>query len=568
MLSNRIPHSQAVAASAKHIDFYMTRTGGQILINALRNNGAEVIFGVPGESYLAALDALHDTTESLRFITARQEGGAAFMAAAYSDATGKPGICFVTRGPGATNASVGIHTAQQGSTPLILLIGQVPTDHRDREAFQEIDYKRHFGHLVKWVAEVEDAARLPEYVNRAFRVATSGRPGPVALALPENMLASTADTADLPPASETKITPSTDEMLKISDLLREAERPLLLIGGTCWSETGHSAVIKFAEDHGLPVSVGFRRQGLFPHNHPQFIGNLGFGGQPMPNDYARSADLIIALGARLNDGTTLKFSLIEAPRPKCKLIHILPGPEELGRLYQADMIVTADPNSAACALAELPLEKKHTFSEVRSAYLKMRELPVQPGPVDMAEVMRVLNSSLPANTTMTTGAGNAADWPNIHYDYRQFLGALAPISGAMGMGVPAAVAAKIARPDAPAVYIGGDGDFLMNGQELATAVQYNLDPLFIIIDNGMYGTIRANQERAHPGRVVGTKLNNPDFAAIARGYGAHGERVEATEEFGPAMELARGSQKAAVIHVLVGPDHLGPNLTVSSLQQG
>ena len=545
----------------------MIRTGGQILIDALQTNGVEVVFGVPGESYLAALDAIYDRSDSVKYITARQEGGAAFMAVAYSDATGGPGICFVTRGPGASNAAIGLHTAQQGSTPLILLVGQIPSSHRDREAFQEIDYRRYFGHLVKWVAEVEDATRLPEYVNRAFRVAMSGRPGPVVLALPENMLASQVEAPDLPAADISTIQPSNADLERISGLLSESERPLLLLGGTCWTEAGHSAVIRFAENHGLPVSVGFRRQGLFPHTHPQFIGNLGFGGQPMPNEYARSADLVIALGARLNDGTTLKFSLIEAPVPHCRLVHILPDPEELGRLYQSNINVVADPNSAAIALAKLPVIKRHSSDGARADYLDMRKLPAQPGPVDMAHVMKVLNARLPPETTMTTGAGNAADWPNIHYDYRQFLGALAPISGAMGMGVPSAVAAKIARPDTPAVYIGGDGDFLMNGQELATAVQYDLDPLFIIIDNGMYGTIRANQELAYPGREVGTGLINPDFAVIAKGFGAYGERVESTEQFEPALERALSSKKAAVVHIVVGPDHLGPNLTVPNLRK-
>ena len=545
----------------------MTRTGGQILVDALRVNGVGVVFGVPGESYLAALDAFYDRSDSIDFITTRHEGGASFMAAAYSDATGKPGICFVTRGPGASNAAVGVHTAQQGSTPLILLIGQVPSAHRDREAFQEIDYRRYLGHLVKWVAEIEDAVRIPEYVNRAFRIATSGRPGPVVLALPENVLASEVDTPDLSAAEISTIRPANEDLKIISDFLGESERPLLLLGGTCWTEAGHAAVIRFAENHGIPVSVGFRRQGLFPHTHPQFIGNLGFGGQPMPNEYARSADLIVALGARLNDGTTLKFSLIKAPCPNCKLVHILPDAEELGRLYQSSLNVVADPNSAAIALSEVKAKKRHSAAGARAEYLKMRALPVQSGPVDMAEVMNVINSRLPPETTVTTGAGNAADWPNIYYEYRQFLGALAPISGAMGMGVPAAIAAKIARPKAPAVYIGGDGDFLMNGQELATAVQYDLDPLFIIVDNGMYGTIRANQELAYPDRVVGTELTSPDFAAIAKGFRAHGERVESTEQFRPALERALESGKAAVIHIVVGPDHLGPNLTVPDLKK-
>lgn len=541
------------------------RTGGQILIDALRINGADTIYGVPGESYLAALDALHDAGNHMRYVTARQEGGAAFMAAAHSDATGKPGICFVTRGPGVANASIAVHTAQQGSTPLILLIGQIPTGHRDREAFQEVDYRRFLGHLVKWVAEVDDPARIPEYINRAYRVATSGRPGPVALALPEDMLFAMADTADLPPATATPARPAARDIDAVGDLLGSAERPLLLLGGTCWTRDGQDAVIRFSETHDLPVAVGFRRQGLFPHDHGNFIGNLGFGGQPMPNDYARKADLVLALGARLNDGTTLKFSLIRSPVPDCKLVHILPGAEELGRLYQPDLAILADPNEAAIALSGLAAVRKHgeARAAARAAYETMRSLPAQAGPVDMAEIMRVLNGRLPRETSVTTGAGNAADWPNIHYDYRQFLGALAPISGAMGMGVPAAVAAKIARPDAPAVYIGGDGDFLMNGQELATAVHYGLDPVFIVVDNGKYGTIRGNQERRYPGRVSGTDLGNPDFAAIARGYGAHGERVEHTEDFAPALERALASGTASLIHILVGPDHLGPNHTLS-----
>ena len=543
------------------------RTGGQVLIDMLRVNGVEAIFGVPGESYLAALDALHDCSNTLKYYTTRQEGGAAFMAAAYSDATGKPGICFVTRGPGVTNASIGVHTAQQGSTPLILLIGQIPRAHRDREAFQEVDYRRYLGHLVKWVAEVDDPARIPEYVNRAFRTALSGRPGPVALALPEDMLAELTEITDLSQVKLTPPAPTSGDLEQVAALLAEAERPLLLLGGTCWGDEGHTAAIRFAEDHGLPVAVGFRRQGLFPHDHPNFIGNLGFGGNPMPNDYAKTADLVIALGARLNDGTTLKFSLIQSPQPNCKLIHILPGAEDLGRLYQADLPILADPNEAAKSLALLPVTKRHSAKEGRADYETMRALPAQRGPVDMAEVMRVLNTTLPSETTMTTGAGNAADWPNIHYDYRQFLGALAPISGAMGMGVPAAVAAKVARPLAPAVCIAGDGDFLMNGQELATAIQYGFDPVFIVVDNGMYGTIRGNQECKHPGRVSGTSLTNPDFAVVAQGYGAHGERVETTADFAPALERAMKSGKASVIHILAGPESLGPNLTLSDLSE-
>jgi len=546
----------------------MERTGGQILIDALRINGAEVIFGVPGESYLAALDALHDAGNALRFITTRQEGGAAYMAMAYSDATSRPGICFVTRGPGVANATIGVHSAHQGSTPMILLIGQIPTHQRDREAFQEIDYRSFLGPIVKWVAEIDQADRIPEYVNRAFSVATSGRPGPVALALPEDMLEELADVTDLPPAKRAIACPNAADISAIGDMLAVAERPLVLLGGTMWTETGQQAAVTFAEAHDLPVAVSLRRQGLFASDHDQYVGSLGLGGKPVPNDYAKNADLIIALGARLNDMATLKYTVIKAPMPGCRLVHIYPDADELGKVYHADLAILSDPNEAALALAKLPAARRHcnVRKALRDEYLAMRDLPPQPGPVDMAAVMAVLNDRLPRDTTMTTGAGNATAWPNVHYDYRQFLGALAPVSGAMGMGVPAAIAAKFARPISPAVYIGGDGDFLMTGQELATAVQYGLDPLFIIVDNGMYGTIRANQERAYPGRVSATSLVNPDFAAVARGFGAHGERVENTDEFAPALERAMASGKAAVIHILVGPECLGPNLTVTSMR--
>ena len=536
------------------------RSGGQVLVDALRINGVEVIYGVPGESYLAALDAIHDQGNALRYVTMRQEGGAAFAAAAHADLTGRPGVCFVTRGPGVTSATIGLHTAMQGSTPLILLIGQIARPHRDREVFQELDYRRFLGPVTKWVAEVDDAARLPEYINRAFKVAISGRPGPVALALPEDMLFSMTDTPDLLAVRATPAAPLPADMAHLAQMLSVAERPLLLLGGAMWTIGGHDAIRQFAETHDLPVTVGFRRQGLFPHDHPNFAGSLGFGGIPQPNAYAQEADLIIALGSRLNDPTTMKHRIIP-PSPNARLVHIHPGAEELGRLYQADLPMLADPNLAAMALADLPAIRRHSGARqiAVAGWQAHVTLGPQPGPVDMAEVMRVLNARLPAGTTMTTGAGNASDWPNIHYRYRQFLGAAAPVSGAMGMGVPAAVAAKMVRPHAPAVYIGGDGDFLMNGQELATAVQYGLDAVFIIIDNGKYGTIRGNQEARYPGRVTGTALRNPDFAAMADSYGALGLRVAATADFAPALDMALAAGRAAVIHILVGPDSLGPD---------
>lgn len=550
----------------------MRRTGGQILIDALRANGCEVVFGVPGESYLTALDALCETGNASRYVTCRHEGGACFMATAYADVTGSVGVCFVTRGPGATNAAIGLHTAHQGSTPLILLVGQVPRGHRDREGFQEMDYRRVFPQMAKWVAEIDDPGRIPEYVNRAYRTAAAGRAGPVVLVLPEDVLTTEADVPDLPPARRTRVCPSPEDMAKVGELIEASKRPLLLLGGANWTLSGYHDIHAAAERHEIPVSVGFRRQGFFDHDHPNYIGNLGFGGEPSPNAYARQADLLIAVGTRFDDGTTLKSSLPTGPVSQSRLIHVHAGAEELGRFYQPDLPIQADENAFAAAFAVLAPtarpERAAVLRHARASYESMIELPRQPGPVDMGEVMRALNDRLPRDAVVATGAGNASDWPNIYYRYRAYRGALAPVSGAMGFGVPAAIAAKIADPRRIAVYIGGDGDFLMNGQELATAVQYGLDPVFVIIDNGAYGTIRMHQERRFPGRVAGTALRNPDFAMVARGYGAHGETVVRTEEFAPALSRALDSGQAAVIHVKVGEDHLGPNMTLSGLAGG
>ncbi|MGO4909980.1 thiamine pyrophosphate-dependent enzyme [Pseudorhodobacter sp. W20_MBD10_FR17] len=548
----------------------MTRSGGRILVDALVQNGCSKIFGVPGESYLEALDAMEDHANTMSYISCRHEGGACFMATAHADLTGELGVCFVTRGPGATNASIGVHTAFQGSTPLLLLVGQIARTHRDKEAFQEMDYRRVFGQMAKWVCEIDDAARLPELVNRAIRVAKSGRPGPVVLVLPEDMLRDMSTVADLPPAQMTPVSPSLPEMAKIHAILSKAERPLILLGGSGWSEAGYNTMIAAAEKHDFPVCVGFRRHGLFPNDHSHYVGNLGFGGAPIPNDYASTADVIVAIGSRLGDGDTLKFRLIKSPLPDNTLIHVHPGAEELGRLYNAEMLVQADPNAFAEALLALPALTSAAWVKGRTAlraqYIEMMQLPPQAGPVDMGEVMRYLNTRLPADTVMTTGAGNAGDWPNIYYSYRSYRSGLAPVSGAMGYGVPAAVAAKIESPNRPAVYIGGDGDFLMNGQELATAAQYGVNPICIVVDNAMYGTIRMHQQRRHPGRYTGTVLKSPEFATLAVAYGGHGETVTSTEEFIPAFERAWASNKLAVIHVIVGPDNFGPNMDISDIE--
>ncbi|MHA1599674.1 MAG: thiamine pyrophosphate-binding protein, partial [Alphaproteobacteria bacterium] len=496
-----------------------SRSGGTLLIDALRNNEVDTIFGVPGESYLEALDALCDHPNSMRFITCRQEGGAAFMADAYANATGKLGVCFVTRGPGATNASIGVHTAFQGSTPLLLLIGQVPRDQMEREAFQELDYRRVLGPMTKWVAQVNHAARIPEFINRAVRTATSGRPGPVALALPEDVLRELSDAADLPPAVSSAIQPDLGLMERLHAMLGDARRPLVVLGGTGWTTAGREAIHTFAQTFDLPVCTGFRRQGLFDNAHPCYVGNLGYGSQPPLLEYVRQADLILAVGSRLGDGTSMRFTLVQAPKPSQTLVHVMPGTEELGRIYQPDLAIQADVNAFAQAAVSLAPLRPAPWAAARQAlhddYIQGLSPSAQAGPIDMVAVMAHVRARLPAEAVVTNGAGNFADWPNKFYQYRGERTILAPVSGAMGYGVPAAVAAKLADPRRVVVAFCGDGDFLMNGQELATAVQYGLDPIILVINNGKYGTIRMHQERQHPGRVSGTDLTNPDFAVYA-----------------------------------------------------
>lgn len=545
------------------------RSGGALLIDALRTNGVDTIFGVPGESYLEALDALCDHPESMRYITCRQEGGAAFMADAYANATGKLGVCFVTRGPGATNASIGVHTAFQGSTPLLLLIGQVPRDQIEREAFQELDYRRVLGPMTKWVAQVDQAGRIPEFINRAVRTAISGRPGPVALALPEDVFRELSDAADLPPAVLTESRPDVGLMERLRALLGDARRPLVVLGGSGWTTAGWDAIHDFAQAFDLPVSTGFRRQGLFDNGHDCYVGNLGFGSQPPLMDYVRQADLILAVGSRLGDATSMRFSLVEAPKPGQTLVHAMPGAEELGRVYQPDLAIQADVNAFAQAAAALAPFRPAPWAAARQAlhdaYVQGLSLSAQAGPIDMGVVMAHLRERLPADAVVTNGAGNFADWPNKFYQYRGERTILAPVNGAMGYGLPAAVAAKLADPRRVVVAFCGDGDFLMNGQELATAVQYGLNPIILVINNSMYGTIRMHQERQHPGRVSGTDLTNPDFAVYARAFGAQGAVVERTEDFPAALARALGADTASVIELRVGADHLGPDTSLRDI---
>ncbi|HVG82077.1 MAG TPA: thiamine pyrophosphate-binding protein [Methylomirabilota bacterium] len=547
------------------------RTGGQILIDQLKLHGADTVFGVPGESFLAALDALYDARNRIRFISCRQEGGAAYMAEAYGKLTGRPGICFVTRGPGACNASIGIHTGFQDSTPMILLIGQVGRGMLEREGFQEIDYRRMYGPMAKWVAEIERADRIPEFLSRAFHTAMSGRRGPVVLALPEDMLRETATVADPDPYKVVQAHPGLGQMEQLRERLARAKRPFLLVGGGGWSEAAARDMMAFAAANSLPTGCAFRRQHAFDNTHPCYAGDVGVGLNPKLAERITGADLLIVVGPRLGEMTTGEYSLVQVPRPRQALVHVFPGAEELGRVYQADLPINAGMEEfAAAARALAPVDAAAWTEQTRQAhadYLEWIEGGASPGAVDMIEIMRFLRGRLPADAILTNGAGNYTTWSHRYYQFRRTGTQLAPTSGAMGYGAPAGVAAKLVHPDRIVVSFNGDGCFLMNGQELATALQYGAATIFIVVNNGMYGTIRMHQERHYPSRVIATDLANPDFAELARSYGAHGERVERTEEFAPAFERALGAGKAALIEIRLDPEAITPRQSLSEIRK-
>lgn len=552
------------------------RNGGRILVDALQIHGADLAFGVPGESYLAVLDALHDS--SIEFVINRQEGGAAFMAEAYGKMTGKPGICFVTRGPGATNAAIGVHTAFQDSTPMILFIGQVGGDFVEREAFQEIDYRRMFGEMSKWVAQIDRAERIPEYIARAFQVATSGRPGPVVLALPEDMLVDTADVADTQSYQPVQAAPSPDQLARLRKMLAQAQRPMVLIGGGGWNMTACNALRAFAEINQLPVACAFRFQDLLDNRHPNYIGDVGIGINPKLAARIRQADLVLAIGPRLGEMTTSGYTLLEAPRPQQTLIHIHSDAEELGRVYQADLMINSGMPQIAAAMADMaPIAasdaRRAALIEARAELAAWQAEPAvfKDGNValNLWQVVQTLQKALPPDTILTNGAGNFATWGHRFWHYGDKSSGLrtqlAPTSGAMGYGVPAAVAARIisqhhGKPRS-VLNFAGDGDFMMNGQELATAVQYKAGVLFIVFNNGMFGTIRMHQEKTYPARVSGTDLHNPDFAALARAYGAHGETVLKTEEFAAALQRAQAHIAATGLPALIELRYDGTLLT-------
>jgi acetolactate synthase-1/2/3 large subunit len=545
------------------------RTGGEILIDQLAIHGVRHMFCVPGESYIAALDAFYD--KDIAVTICRQEGGAAIMAEAVGKATGRPGICFVTRGPGATNASAGVHIARQDSTPMILFVGQVAREMREREAFQELDYRAVFGSIAKWATEIDDPARIPELVSRAFHTACNGRPGPVVMALPEDMLTERVAVEDAPPFEPVETWPGLTDMSRLQKMLWAAERPVAILGGSRWSQAARERVQRFAERFALPVATSFRRAHLFDPDHPCYMGDLGIGPNPKLLARVKNADLILLIGGRLGEIPSQAYTLIDIPGPKQTLVHVFPGIEELGRVYHAQLAINAAPTAFAAALEGLqPPNDLRWAADTPAAhadFLAWTDKPTQvPGAVNLGEVVAGLRDRLPPDAVVTNGAGNFSVWVHRYTRYRRFGTQLAPISGSMGYGVPAAVSMKRIAPERTVVAFAGDGDFLMTGQELATAVQYELPVIVVVVDNGMYGTIRMHQERHYPGRVVGTALKNPDFAAYARAFGGFGATVDKTADFFPAFEAAQRSGKPAIIHLKVDPEALTPAMSLSAIR--
>ena len=545
------------------------RTGGQILVDCLRLHGVDTVFCVPGESYLATLDAFHDVQDKIDLVVCRQEGGVTNMADAWGKMTGKPGIAFVTRGPGATNASVGIHTAHQDSTPLILFVGQIARDMAEREAFQEVDYRRMFGEMTKWVAQIDSAARIPEMVSRAFHVATSGRPGPVVLALPEDMQTERADTEDGQPYRSAQANPGTTDMDKFRDMLASAKKPMVLAGGGGWSAEACADLAAFAEANRLPVATAFRRQDLMDNRHPNFAGVVGLGINPKLKDRLDDTDLLIVLGPQLGEIVTGGYTYFTFPKPKQTMIHISAGVDELGKVYQADLGINAGmAEFCAAAKAMTPVDASWA-GEAETAhadYMAFSTPPDMPGDVNYSEIVGWLSDNLPDDAVITNGAGNYTVWVHRFFRYKQYGTQLAPQSGAMGYGVPSGVAAGVRHRDRVVVSFSGDGCFQMNGQEIGTAVQQGVKTIFIVVNNGMYGTIRMHQETHYPKRKSGTDLHNPDFAALARAYGAHGETVTKTADFEAAFDRCRAAEGPSLIELVIEPDAVLPTSTLSGIQ--
>jgi acetolactate synthase-1/2/3 large subunit len=549
------------------------RSGGRLLVDQLLVHGARRAFCVPGESFLAVLDALYDVRDTLPLVVCRQEGGAANMAEAWGKLTGEPGLCFVTRGPGATNASIGVHTAFQDSTPLILFIGQVGSDFVEREAFQEVDYRRMFGPMAKWVASIDRADRIPEFVQHAFHVATSGRPGPVVLALPEDMLTQVAQVPDARRYVRVQAAPSAAQVERLGELLAGAQRPLLLVGGSAWDDASRASLQRFAHRFGLPVTCAWRFQDAYDNADAHYVGEVGIGINPKLAQRVCDADLLVAVGVRLGEMTTGGYTLVQSPTPAQRLVHVFPGPDELGRVFHAELPIAAGAREFAAALELLsvgPAAQAARWAgwlrDAQADYAAWRVPRAQPGTLSYPECVLHLDATLPPEAIVTNGAGNFATPVHRFHRHRRHKTQLAPTSGAMGYAVPAAVAASLAHPGRVVVAVTGDGDFLMTGQELATAVQYGATPIVLLVNNGMYGTIRMHQEREYPARVYGTALRNPDFVRLAQAYGCHAERVTETAQFPAAFERARAAGVAALIELVIDPQAITAGQTIDEIR--
>ena len=547
------------------------RSAAEVLVDQLRIHGVRHVFCVPGESYLAVLDAFHDS--DLAVTVCRQEGGAAIMAEAVGKVTGRPGVCFVTRGPGATNAAHGIHIARQDSTPLVMFVGQVARDTREREAFQELDYRAVFGSMTKWATEIDDPARVPEIVSRAFYTAANGRPGPVVVAIPEDMLVERVAVDDAPPFAPIETSPGATEMQKFAELLGGARAPIVLLGGSRWSQDACDRLAHFAEKYALPVCTTFRRGHLFDQTHACYAGDLGIGPNPKLLERIKSSDLVIVIGGRLGELPSQHYTLFDIPRPQVPFVHVHPGAEELGRVYSPQLAINATPTAFTAALETLKFahapagDAKSEATTARADYLAWTDTPTeQPGKVNFGAVMVWLRDNLAPDAILCNGAGNYSAWIHRFFRFRRFGQHVAPASGSMGYGVPAAVAMKRLYPQRQVICVAGDGDFLMNGQEFATAVQYGLPFTTIIFDNGMYGTIRMHQERDYPGRISATDLRNPDFAAYARTFGGFGISVERTEDFPQAFREAEASGKPAIVRLAIDPESITPGTTLAKIR--
>ncbi len=544
-------------------------SGGQILVAALLKQGVDRIHCVPGESYLAVLDALYDAPE-IAVVSARHEGAAANMAEADGKLTGRPGICFVTRGPGAMHASIGVHTAFQDSTPMVLFVGQVARNARDREGFQEVDFRAAFAPVAKWAAEIESPERIPEYIARAFRTAMSGRSGPVVLSLPEDVL---SEVVPAPTQAEAAVAagaaPRAADLETLATLLGSASRPLVVIGGSGWTDESLATLLEFARRNELPLVSSFRRQDLVDNRHENYCGHLGLGADPSLAERVRSADLIVAVGSRLSENTTNGYSLLTPPVPRQPLVHVHPDPNELGRVYQPKLAVACRLADFGVALSSITISRASGrtvwLRAARDAYVRFSTPPASSQDyVDLAAVVGWLSDHLDEDAIVANGAGNYTVWVHRYFRYRRPRTELAPISGAMGYGVPAAIAAKLRHPDRQVVAFAGDGCFLMYPQEIGTAVQNRANLVILVVNNGIYGTIRMHQERRYPGRVVGTDILNPDFVALSRAHGAYGEKVDSTDAFPAAFHRATAAARPAVLELRVDPRQLSPTFRLQT----